>query len=145
MSSAAQPAGAARRGDGPECVVLVVEDDVITRMMVSDHLRGCGFAVMNAGNAAEAIALLSSPARIDVLFTDIHMPGDMDGHELAAWAKQRHPQLSVILTSGDAQRTEAAKQLCDNRPMMQKPYLVHEVEKQIRTLLSTRDRTDEDP
>ncbi len=101
--------------------ILVVEDDFLIRIDIAGYLRGCGWHVIEAGNAAEAVAALESDQIIDLVFSDIQMPGAMDGFGLAAWVREHRPGLRIILTSGVVQRTEAAASLCDEGPIG-KPY-----------------------
>lgn len=101
--------------------ILVVEDDVLIRIDIADFLRGCGWHVVEAGTAAEAVALLEAGAAVDLVFSDIQMPGDMDGFGLAAWVRAHRPGIRIILTSGVVQRTQAAAALCDEGPIG-KPY-----------------------
>lgn len=101
--------------------ILVVEDDYLIRIDIADYLRGCGWHVIEAGKAAEAIAALESDQVIDLVFSDIQMPGAMDGFGLAVWVREHRPGLRIILTSGVVQRTEAAASLCDEGPIG-KPY-----------------------
>lgn len=84
---------------GAPCV-LVVEDEFLIRMVVSDHLRDSGFIVVEAFNGDEAIDILKSGAPIDLIFTDVRMPGEIDGLGLLAYAILHRPQLPVVVTSG---------------------------------------------
>jgi CheY-like chemotaxis protein len=87
--------------------VLVVEDEPTVRSLAVDVLADAGFETAEASNAAQALELLkNSEEDIDVLFTDVRMPGSMDGLELASVAKRKHPQLHVIVTSGYFDRAE---------------------------------------
>lgn len=101
--------------------ILVVEDDVLIRMDVSDYLRDCGWHVVEAGNATEAVTVLESDTAVDLVFSDIQMPGAIDGFGLAAWVREHRPGLRIILTSGAVQRSEATASLCDEGPLG-KPY-----------------------
>ncbi len=80
--------------------VLVVEDDVLVRLMVSGALRDQGLSVIEASNADEALSVLESSVAISLLLTDIEMPGKMDGLRLAALVHGTSPTMKVILTSG---------------------------------------------
>lgn len=80
--------------------ILVVEDEVLVRMMVSDSLRDAGYQVIEAINADEAISVLKSGARIDLMLTDVRMPGSMDGLGLLEYCRDVFPALPVIITSG---------------------------------------------
>src|SRR5437588_579438 len=89
-----------------ECVatrrrgVLIVEDDILVRLTIADYIRGAGYAVFEAANAAEAVAVFASGERVDVVFTDVQMPGVMDGLMLARWVQEHHPSVQVLVTSG---------------------------------------------
>ena len=86
--------------------ILVVEDEPALRFVVSEFLREeNGLDVIEAGNADEAMALFRSGRRVDLMFTDIRMPGAMDGTGLAAWAASHYPATRVITTSGHLSHT----------------------------------------
>lgn len=80
--------------------VLVVEDDTMVRMPIAEYLRDCGYTVLEAGSASEAIATLDSGAPVGLVFSDIRMPGKMDGLGLAEWCHVHCPAVPVLLTSG---------------------------------------------
>jgi CheY-like chemotaxis protein len=80
--------------------VLVVEDEALLRMNTVDELTEQGLSVMEAANAKEAIALFNTGQRFECIFTDVDMPGDVDGLELAALVKDAFPPIEVIVTSG---------------------------------------------
>jgi two-component system, response regulator PdtaR len=92
--SAVQVAAAAERP-----TVLLVEDEVLIRLMVADELRGQGLQVLEASNADEALAILESSPSVHLLFTDVRMPGPIDGIALAKLAQARFPQLKLIIAS----------------------------------------------
>ena len=81
-------------------VVLVVEDEFLIRMDAVDMVRGAGFDVVEAENADEAILILEDRRDITVVFTDIQMPGSMDGLKLAAAIRGRWPPIRIVATSG---------------------------------------------
>jgi two-component system, response regulator PdtaR len=81
-------------------VVLVAEDEALVRMLTADFLVEAGYQVVEASNAAEAIRMLESTAPVRVLLTDVEMPGDMDGLELAREVQRRWPEVIIIVTSG---------------------------------------------
>jgi CheY-like chemotaxis protein len=118
--------------------VLFVEDDVIVRMTIAQYLRDCGYRVIEANNADEAIAALKTDARIDVLFTDVQMPGSLNGFGLAQWVRRERPGIRVIITSGVARASEQARDLCEDGPLLAKPYHPEELERRIRMLLANR-------
>jgi CheY-like chemotaxis protein len=116
--------------------VLVVEDEVLIRLVIADYLRECGFKVYEAGTALEAVEILeSNKAAIDLVFSDIRLPGEMNGFTLAQWVRKNRPGVPVVLTSGDSKKSEAAKELCENEPFFAKPYDVQLVVSHIRTLI----------
>lgn len=83
-----------------QATILIVEDEVLLRLAVADNLRDAGFTVFEASNADEAGEVLRSLKSIDLVFTDVHMPGSMDGEALARWIKSERPDLKVLVTSG---------------------------------------------
>ena len=82
-------------------IVLVVEDEPLIRMEVVDELSDRGFTVFEAAGSREAIELLWRHPEIQILFTDIDMPGGMDGLMLAAAVRDRWPPIKIIVTSGN--------------------------------------------
>jgi CheY-like chemotaxis protein len=81
-------------------VVLVVEDELLIRTDAVDMLRDAGFDVIEAVNADETIMILEGGSTIDVVFTDIQMPGSMDGLKLAAAVRKCWPPIKIVATSG---------------------------------------------
>ena len=81
-------------------IVLIVEDDFLLRMSAIVMIEDSCFEVIEAGNADEAITMLDSRSDIRLVFTDIQMPGSMDGLKLAAAIKGRWPPIKIITTSG---------------------------------------------
>jgi CheY-like chemotaxis protein len=81
-------------------IVLVVEDEPLIRMGIVGELEDAGFEVLEAANADDAILLLEAHPRIGFLFTDINMPGSMDGLKLAAAVSNRWPPVKIIITTG---------------------------------------------
>lgn len=106
-----------------EPTILVVEDEVLIRLLICDELRDAGLRVVEAANADEAFAYLRAEGGVDLLFTDIHMPGSMDGIELARRARANFPTLPVILTSGHLMPHEVTSGL----PLITKPYSIAKV------------------
>lgn len=100
--------------------ILVVEDEGLIRCDTSQMLREKGFAVIEAADAQEALAKVRSAAHISLLFTDIHMPGPMDGLELAHCVHRLHPAIRLILTSGKTTVTSA--EMPDRGEFIPKPY-----------------------
>jgi two-component system, response regulator PdtaR len=82
--------------------VLIVDDDELVRELGAELLCGAGFRVLEAGNGEEALSLLERDPNVRVLFTDINMPGPLDGIALASIAAVQWPHLSIIIGSGNA-------------------------------------------
>jgi CheY-like chemotaxis protein len=80
--------------------ILVIEDEVLVRALVADALRDAGFTVIEASNADDALAYVTAGGEVDLVFSDIRMPGPVSGLELARQLRDRHPSLPIILTSG---------------------------------------------
>lgn len=81
-------------------VILIVEDEFLLRLDSAETIGNAGFEVVLAANADEAIAILKSRPDIRVVFTDIQMPGSMDGLKLARFVRDRWPPIKIIATSG---------------------------------------------
>jgi CheY-like chemotaxis protein len=121
--------------------ILVVDDEALIRMAISDYLQECGFKVLEASNAAEALAMIeSNQSTLDLVFSDIRMPGEMDGFGLSKWIRENKPGLPVILTSGDKKKSDAAHELCTKEPFLTKPYDVHIVVGHIRSAIEARQK-----
>lgn len=91
--------------------VLVVEDEMMLRMRAVDMVEDAGFAAVEAINADDALAILQSRSDIELLFTDIQMPGSMDGLKLAFAVHERWPAIKIILVSGQLKLTDNDKPL----------------------------------
>jgi CheY-like chemotaxis protein len=105
--------------------VLVVEDDVQVRQLACEMLEQLGYETMRVANAEAALGALSDGQKVDLLLTDVMMPGGMDGIALAAEARRRCPGLPVLLSSGYAgapSRVAAA-----GFPMLRKPFTLEEL------------------
>jgi two-component system, response regulator PdtaR len=101
--------------------VLVVEDEPIIRMNAVDMLEDAGFEVLEAANADAALALLEARShKIAALFTDIHMPGSMDGMALIALVAERWPHIRPFVTSGHTTLRDA--DIPDHGRFLAKPY-----------------------
>jgi two-component system, response regulator PdtaR len=111
--------------------VLVVESEIFVRCAVGDYLRTCGMHVIEAANAIEAIRVLASGTDIDLVFSDVQMPGFVDGIGLAQWVALEHPFIKLILTAGPAERSWDPAGCI----VLPKPYDQHDLEAKIRQLL----------
>ncbi len=105
--------------------------------MVSDYLRDVGFAVIEARSAGEAVAIFAALVPVDLVFTDVDMPGTMDGLMLASWVRENHPAVPVIVASGVAELRDDHRADC----LLQKPYSPRGLERKIRELLGEATKT----
>src|ERR1700709_515587 len=96
------PQGVRRMGlvESRRPVVLIVEDEFLLRMDAADIIAAAGFEVVEAENADQAIEILEARRDITVVFTDIQMPGSMDGLKLARAVRGRWPPIKIVATSG---------------------------------------------
>jgi CheY-like chemotaxis protein len=115
--------------------ILIVEDEELVREFAVELLVEFGYEVLAAANAREAMALIDDlGTRIDLLFTDIVMPGELDGFALAREARRRRPALPVLYTSGYTNRT-VENEAAAFGPMMPKPYRPEQLRSEIERAL----------
>ena len=105
--------------------VLVVEDDEILRMCTANVVADAGFIPVEAANADEAVAILESRSDIALVFTDIQMPGSMDGLGLARTVHDRWPAIKIILVSGQVELSERERPV--NSRFFQKPFAIRQM------------------
>jgi CheY-like chemotaxis protein len=116
MGASAVQSSPANRERG---IVLVVEDEILIRMALAEVLRDEGFVVLEAADADEALNVLGSPQHVDVILTDVNMPGSHDGLALGRRARGARPHVKVIVVSGRG-RPAAADDVAD--AFFAKPY-----------------------
>jgi signal transduction histidine kinase/DNA-binding response OmpR family regulator len=116
--------------------ILLVEDDPTVLGLTLDLLTGLGYDVTTATNAAEALAVLQSGAEIDLLFTDVVMPGGVSGVSLARTARELNPDLAVLLTSGFVGEGAVIDEV--EFPLLDKPYETPAMAAKVRKLLDAR-------
>ncbi|WP_244532433.1 response regulator [Methylocapsa palsarum] len=110
-------------------MVLIVDDEPFIRATAEDCLGEAGFDVITATNADNALSVLDARSDVRVVFTDVQMPGTMDGLGLAQKIHERWPRIGVVVTSGRKRPTEAS--LCDD-PFLEKPYSPSTLVREIR-------------
>jgi two-component system, response regulator PdtaR len=113
-------------------VILIVEDEFLLRMDSAEMIETAGFEVVQAGNADEAIAILQVRPAIHVVFTDIQMPGTMDGLKLARFVRDRWPPIKIVATSGLLKINR--DELPSGSRFLPKPYSAREVAGALREL-----------
>jgi CheY-like chemotaxis protein len=127
-----EPAGVPRKP-----TVLVAEDVPLVRMMVADFLRKAGFQVIEAGDGEEAKRVIEMGFPVQIVVSDVHMPGaSMDGLDLARWTHRHRPDLKVILTSGVVTTLDPADERFHQGPLLQKPFKPEELERRVRSALA---------
>jgi PAS domain S-box-containing protein len=123
---------AAFRGKGQ--TVLVVEDETRVRRMTVTRLEDLGFVALDAANGLAALALLDAHPEVDLLFTDMIMPGGMTGADLALAARAKRPEIAVVLTSGYAEPDVVKRGLAADARWLRKPYSSHELTRTLREI-----------
>ena len=121
--------------------VLVLDDDVLVRMPICQYLRDCGYRVLEAASADEATVILQKQdIHVDVILSDIEMRGTMNGFAFARWARSARPRVDIVLAGTAERAAYAAHQLCEQGPMLMKPYDHKIVLDHIKRLLAARAR-----
>jgi CheY-like chemotaxis protein len=119
----------------PPVVVLVAEDEPVLRALAVEALADEGFVTIEANSAADALAVCkANPEAVDVLFTDIRMPGSMDGLQLACRVRERWPWISVLVASGNI--FVRPDELPDGAKFLPKPYDMQRVIGVMRDLVA---------
>lgn len=117
--------------------ILLVDDDDLVRRYVQSQLQQLGYRVLAAPNGAVALNLIRQGAEIDLLFTDLVMPGGMDGRALGEAARQIRPDLKILYTSGYADQTILSQDgIASEIPLLSKPYQTQELAQKIRDVLA---------
>lgn len=125
------------QGDADRSVagkILVVEDDDSVAMLVNDMLDQLGYSVTRVDGAAAALSVLASDAEPDLMFSDIMMPGGINGVDLAKEVKQRHPKLPILLTSGYADVLKSAA-TAEGVEILPKPYSLRQLSEALRATI----------
>jgi CheY-like chemotaxis protein len=115
-----------------QATILIVEDDVLVRAMAADELREQGYSVVEAASADEALSVLHSNVGVDLLMTDVRMPGSLDGAALARMVRAEYPAMKVIVASGDQPGAGLADKFDG---FFAKPYDVARLVRHIHALL----------
>ena len=132
---AAEVFSPAVRGDNE--IILVVEDDKLVREYVLAQLRSLGYVTLDAANAAEALAIVDADGTFDLLFTDVIMPGAMNGRQLADEIEKRRPGLKVLFTSGYTENAIIHHGRLDSGVLLlAKPYRKSDLASMVRTALA---------
>ena len=116
-------------------VVLVVEDDPLLRILAVEVVEEAGFTAIEASDADEAVALLESRTDIALVFTDINMPGSMDGLKLAHAVRDRWPPIKILVVSGKQQLQSS--DLPSNSCFVSKPYQASALVEELRSIIGS--------
>jgi CheY-like chemotaxis protein len=118
--------------------ILVVEDEAMIRMFVAEYLQDCGHEVLEAGNVAEAKDILADTP-VDLVFSDINMPGSENGFALEKWVRRHYPATKVLLTSGFPHGPQDTCGLLE--PMIQKPFTCPALMQRIQAMFQAENNT----
>jgi len=121
-----------------EDTVLVVEDNSSLRTVVVRQLESIGLRVREAGNAQLALDVLREEPKVDLIFTDVVLPGDMDGYALARAVNESHPETKIIMTSGFPGMRFNETELAKSLPLLSKPYRKQDLIRMVRDILVER-------
>jgi len=103
--------------------ILVLDDDVLVRMPIVQFLRDCGYHVVEAASTDEAIAILqNTDMPVDVVLSEIDIPGSMNGFGFAQWARSVRPELKIQLAGTPGRKVQNAAELCGVGPTLKRPY-----------------------
>lgn len=114
-------------------VVLIVEDEPLVRMMVIELFEDEGFDVLEAANADEALAIFGERRDVALLFTDVEMPGSLDGYALARWVHANRPSVRTMIVSGRA--LPRAGDVPDGAAFLGKPYDHDDVIRRVQAMM----------
>jgi PAS domain S-box-containing protein len=129
---------ASSRIEGGREVVMVVEDDALVRRYVMTQIESLGYTALEAGNATEALEIIGKSATVDLLFTDVIMPGSMNGRQLAEEALKRCPSLKTLFTSGYTENAIVHHGRLDSGVLLlAKPYRTSDLARMIRMALDS--------
>lgn len=120
---------------GGKAAILVVEDEALIRMVIADQLRDSGYDVVETRSADEAVALMEKGLHVDAVFSDVNLPGTLNGIGLVRWMRSQRPQIPVLLTSGAISVQDMPADLRDTELLL-KPYDVDEVVRRIGPALA---------
>jgi CheY-like chemotaxis protein len=125
-----------RSADGAGEVVLVIDDDATVRMLVSEVLLELGYAVMEAADGPSGLQILQSNVRVDLLITDVGLPGGLNGRQVADAARVERPALKVLFITGYAENAVIGKQrLGRGMYVMTKPFQLDVLTQRIRDII----------
>ena len=124
-----------RRAEPGECV-LVVDDEPSVRMLVMEVLRELGYGALEAVDGRSGLEILRSATRIDLLVSDVGLPGDMNGRQLADAGRALRPDLKVLFITGYAESTVMGAHPTSGMSVLTKPFALESLAAKIRALIA---------
>ncbi|MFG1463632.1 response regulator [Xanthobacter sp. DSM 24535] len=122
--------------------VLVLDADILVRHVLAEYLRTCGYQVAEAASADEALDLLANAEQpFDILLADVVAPGRLAGFALAAFVREHHAAVDVILAGTPTRAANEAAELCEEGPHLARPYQPESVVDRIKRLMAARARS----
>ena len=118
-------------------VVLIVEEETTERVVLVEHLAEGGYGTLEASDSDEALSALASHADVRAILTDAHVPGKIDGYELARLVREQRPEIATIMTSGHSDATSGP--IPEGGEFIAKPYLLEHLLPTLQRMLQ-RDR-----
>jgi CheY-like chemotaxis protein len=113
--------------------ILLAEDEYLVRLLVKDELENSGFVILEAGHGLDAIAMFDDPDHVDLLVTNVSMPG-ADGIDVATAARKRHPNIPIIFINATPERLTSARTPIPHH-LMSRPFDTDNLVRLVRTLL----------
>ncbi|MGE0743040.1 MAG: response regulator [Hyphomonadaceae bacterium] len=120
--------------------ILLVDDDVVIRLTIGEHLRACGFTVIEAASTAEAKVVLQAGPPVDVVIADAQLAGPESGFALAAWVRRHRPKIEMMLVSAIANKAQAASEFCARDPDKKPPTDANGLAARINAITAERKR-----
>lgn len=122
--------------------ILLVDADVVVRHVLAEYLRGCGYVVAEAVSADEALDILQHQGeRIETVLFDMDAPGSLTGFGFVRHLRTTYPDLTLVTAGSTAKAADHAADLCEEGPMLTRPYHPQQVMDEIRRLVAQRDRS----
>lgn len=119
--------------------ILIIDGEIISRHIIADYLRHCGYAVVEAANTDEAFTAMGEQTlSIDVILCDVSALGSRSGFQLASWVQTNRPELEVRLAGGVEMAAQTAADLCESGPYLKRPYEPEAVVDYIKRLRASR-------
>lgn len=106
MHETNSPESADRQPEPARTTVLLVEDNVLIRLSLAEELRAADYVVIEAGNAEEGLSIVRSGTGVDILISDVRMPGAIDGIDLAHTVRKERPAIKLVLVTGQVSQTD---------------------------------------